>query len=308
MFLLLTPLNASPKIINGDSVNSANYPWMAELVDLNAGIHEFFCGGVLISSGWIVTAAHCMNRYRCSIPFSTDEIEIILNTYDLENQQERVGITKIIIHPDYDCNTKNSDIALLKLDDTSTELPALKISDSYIIAGTEALITGWGATDFEHIIIDGIEIDKPIYPNILQQLEINITADSECTDVYPDYTSDNMICASAKKNGGGTCIGDSGGPLVIQNNGWELIGITSWGYDECAVAGYPDVFTRVSEFRDFIYEHIGYPDMPYDYNGDQKIGLEDAVFVIRSIVVENSTEHDLSAAVKILQIMSGSEE
>ena len=48
--------------------------------------------------------------------------------------------------------------------------------------------------------------------------------------------------------------GDSGGPLVVQreDQGYILSGIVSWGI-RCKDFG---VFTRVSEFRDWISQYV----------------------------------------------------
>lgn len=48
--------------------------------------------------------------------------------------------------------------------------------------------------------------------------------------------------------------GDSGSALILQETG-EQIGIVSWGFP-CAV-GAPDMFTRISAFKDFLSEHVG---------------------------------------------------
>lgn len=65
----------------------------------------------------------------------------------------------------------------------------------------------------------------------------------------------DTICAYSGINGTGVCHGDSGSPLVY--NG-KLIGVTSWLYG-CA-AGYPDGFTRVSEYIDWIKDRL--EDLP----------------------------------------------
>ena len=58
--------------------------------------------------------------------------------------------------------------------------------------------------------------------------------------------------------GKGGCQGDSGGPLALegQDGKYFLIGIVSWGpgikEGGCVVAGWPDVFTRVTAFDDWI--------------------------------------------------------
>ncbi len=49
-----------------------------------------------------------------------------------------------------------------------------------------------------------------------------------------------------------TCQGDSGGPLMSFVNGlWQLDGLTAYGY-ECALAGHPGVYTRVSPYIKWI--------------------------------------------------------
>ena len=47
--------------------------------------------------------------------------------------------------------------------------------------------------------------------------------------------------------------GDSGGPLACYTGGrWMLAGATSWGISGCTTRGYPSVYTRVSQFTQWI--------------------------------------------------------
>jgi secreted trypsin-like serine protease len=50
--------------------------------------------------------------------------------------------------------------------------------------------------------------------------------------------------------------GDSGGPMVLQQDDhWVLGGVISWGIG-CAEANQPGVYTRITEFRDWINKII----------------------------------------------------
>jgi len=66
---------------------------------------------------------------------------------------------------------------------------------------------------------------------------------------------DTSICTLPVKDGDktGTCKGDSGGALVTSTG--LLLGITSWGVP-CGLGTFPDVFTRVDGYHDWIDETI----------------------------------------------------
>jgi secreted trypsin-like serine protease len=87
-----------------------------------------------------------------------------------------------------------------------------------------------------------MKVSEPIY---------DIT---NCTKKMEHVDKDRNLCAGGSSKGGfGTCNGDSGGPLQCQssNGKWYQIGITSWG-EPCAHPDFPDVFTRVAFFHDWI--------------------------------------------------------
>lgn len=60
-----------------------------------------------------------------------------------------------------------------------------------------------------------------------------------------------MLCASAP--GKGICFGDSGAPMVVDN---VLIGLSSL-FKDCRSDEYPDIFTRIDSYTDWIMETAG---------------------------------------------------
>ena len=66
-----------------------------------------------------------------------------------------------------------------------------------------------------------------------------------------------MLCAGVINTGGkDSCQGDSGGPLVVSLGGqWNLAGIVSFGVG-CADPQYPGVYTRVSNFINWINSYV----------------------------------------------------
>lgn len=84
---------------------------------------------------------------------------------------------------------------------------------------------------------------------------VQIVSQNSCSRAYQEISriDSGMICARATNPSRDACQGDSGGPLVA--NGY-LIGIVSWG-EGCATV-YPGVYTRVSEYEDWICDKIAY--------------------------------------------------
>jgi secreted trypsin-like serine protease len=67
-----------------------------------------------------------------------------------------------------------------------------------------------------------------------------------------------MICAGGQKDKG-ICYGDSGSSLHCYiDSKWIHTGIASWVKSGCDSDGYPNVFTRVSYYSDWIYSKINY--------------------------------------------------
>lgn len=216
------------------------WPWQ---VSIQTSRGQHFCGGSLISKNWILTAAHC------SVQPGNDYV--VLGQYDRGSNNEDIQvkkISKVITHPNYNKQTTNNDVALLKLSSpvqmTSRISPiCLPSSLTSIRSGTLCVITGWGATE------------TVSNPRILQEATVPIVSQAQCMQFWGrNSITDAMICAGA--SGASSCQGDSGGPLMCESSGvWYQVGIVSWGHKSCSTDR-PVVYTRVSYFRRWINEII----------------------------------------------------
>lgn len=104
-------------------------------------------------------------------------------------------------------------------------------------AALDVILAGWGTLQ------NGGSV-----PNNLQFLNSRTIAYEDCQSrLSPNPVYESQVCAFTS-SGQGACHGDSGGPLVSVSN--TLVGLVSWGIP-CG-RGYPDVYTSVYSFLDWI--------------------------------------------------------
>ena len=165
-----------------------------------------------------------------------------MRAYKITDIGQELEVDQIMIHELFKPETLNNDIALLKLKTPAAlgagvGLVCLPDGDESL-EGEECDITGWGTTSYGG--------SQPVY---LQEASVPIISNAQCRQAYSGIT-DNMMCAG--EAGKDACQGDSGGPLVCEFDGkWYLQGVASWGH-QCAVPGYPGVYTRVSQYTAWI--------------------------------------------------------
>jgi len=158
-------------------------------------------------------------------------------------------VAEIIIHPEYDPTSLENDLALIRLSqpldfgDGTVRPIALPTSYQDPPVGTNATVVGWGL-----LAADGLLQDR------LHKAEVVVVDDTSCDAAYQagGFIRASMLCAGVAEGGVGVCQGDYGGPLVSAGKPNVLLGVVSWGYPGCAVAGYPDVYTQVSYFVNWI--------------------------------------------------------
>lgn len=241
----------SPRIVGGTESSSTDWPWMVALVYSNdsSNFSGQFCGASLISSKWVVTAAHCLVDEIGFQSVYESDLKVLVGAHDLSTGEgQRIGVKRIIIHPNYDPGSYNNDIALLELEQPSSAETLPLYEGSADLAGFEAIAIGWGNTSS----VPG----QSDYPAKRRQVTLPVVTNTQCNSVYGGTITDNMMCAGFLTGGKDTCQGDSGGPLVISRNSrWELAGVTSWG-EGCAEEGYYGVYARISSHKWFVDYYV----------------------------------------------------
>jgi len=231
------PVRQTNRIVNGQEAVVGQFPWQASLKQ--NGYH--FCGGSLVASKYIVSAAHC---------HTTNKVFAQLGVVDLLDdaayKREIVSFTK---HPNYSSQTLDYDYAVLEMKsdapknvDSVQPIEMAEAATNKQYSGT-AITSGWGYTyGFDHVT-----------PNQLYYSTLPLVSQSTCNGIWGHAVTitDRIQCAGG--DGQSTvCAGDSGGPLVIQENGKNiLIGITSWSESNCSTL-YPGGWAKVAAGRNWI--------------------------------------------------------
>ncbi|XP_065711316.1 enteropeptidase [Patagioenas fasciata] len=240
---LLITQNNQTRIVGGSDARREAWPWIVSLHFNSRAI----CGASLVSDGWLVTAAHCVYGRH----LKPSQWKAVLGLYDQLNMTQAStvvqSIDQIVINPHYMKHTKDSDIALMHLQDkvqyTDYIQPiCLPEKNQQFLPGINCSIAGWGT----------ITHGGPT-SNVLQEAEVPLISNEKCQELMPEYNiTENMICAGHDAGGVDSCQGDSGGPLTFEDgNKQVLIGVTSFGY-ECALPKRPGVYVRVTMFVDWI--------------------------------------------------------
>ncbi len=225
---------ANDKIVGGVEAAEGEFPFM---VSLQYDGH--FCGGSLVGSHWVLTAAHCAG--------SVQGLSVFMGSNRLDSDKAtKLSVSKIIVHPKFDSNKLDFDFALVRLsEDVSFQPVSLNETEMEVPNDLSKSVTtaGWGLTQENGF-------DLPVQ---LMKVDVPLITKSACEDSYKGMITDQMICAGLPEGGKDSCQGDSGGPLFAKDSEgqFKLIGVVSWGIG-CARPDKYGVYSKVNSVINWI--------------------------------------------------------
>lgn len=271
----------SSRIIGGEPAEKGQWSFMTALIRSQASnsYQGQFCGASYLGDGWVLTAAHCVER------INFNDFHVHIGVHDLLRasiEGERAEIKAVYVNESYaDVSDYSNDIALIELKSKpNADAVALKTTEGDLSEGQLLTVMGWGNT-----ISDRNQ--TPQYPSVLRQVDLPYVLRATCQNLGDDYSDigDDAICAGFPKGKKDSCQGDSGGPLVYSHNGGiEQVGVVSWG-NGCAQPDAYGVYANVAYFQDWIAEikESGISYTQYTYRKVTQSTVEE------KLVIENTS-------------------
>ncbi|OQR72005.1 chymotrypsin elastase family member 3B-like [Tropilaelaps mercedesae] len=253
-------------VLRGDDAAPFEFPWQISIQNPDylqySGKWVPNCGGSIIDKNWILTAAHCVETQ----PGDDPKIRVVIGAHDITRYGELVSVQELVrtrdiwIHPMYDTERIEYDVALIQLptplDFAGKHSHIAPIcmpmaNESKVFEDMDCMVTGWGRTVNSE--------NKDYNSKILQKLPVHVSRQAECMRAWSDtingvyrITPRHICAATTRGEGSGVCYGDSGGPLQCYRNGrWVLVGVADF-VRYCGASYTPNVFARVTASLDWI--------------------------------------------------------
>lgn len=253
-----------PLIANGWKL-SETMPWHASIfLNDNSSQPKFICGATLISESVIITAAHCVRKFKAN------DLSVGVGNLNAEYMHpddyfaRYSAVKQIIVHPNYlnQLNSYESDIALIELCET-IEIDEI-ISPICLYPELDDIMSNPAEQTLGIMVGLGM-MENFTSSSSLRASRMPIIATEKCIEKVPllfrRFISFTNFCAGWG-NGTSACNGDSGSGLAIKRSDdrYYLEGIVSVSprrkTTENCDPKQPTIFTKVGIYAKWIENHL----------------------------------------------------
>jgi secreted trypsin-like serine protease len=238
--------------------DTLRYPYVAAFSRSSGGDRVYFCAGALVAPRWILTAAHCFHNPRgARVTNQGLAAEVGASWLGEVPIEAQVAVARIIVHPDYDRESQDNDIALVELAEEAGPLIAEVATARAAPDAGQATVLGFGSFYEGRLAANALSrTGAPVSQSSdrLRQASVRLVDSETCAarlGAGRAAPGANQICAGAGPDA--TCIGDSGAPLIVAGTDRtdRVAGIVSLG-SGCAADRPVTVYTRVSAYAGWI--------------------------------------------------------
>ncbi|XP_055611982.1 brachyurin-like [Uranotaenia lowii] len=245
----VSPPESNGRISNGENSSPYDFPSAVGLLISGTSDHTF-CGGVLISTRFILTAARCV--------VGTNTITVLAGASDMTRIVDVIPVlnipSHIIIHPNYSSFFNRDDLAIIQLSRPIVASDLVQIANlprryhvPFTFNGWNSTIVGWGSS--------GNRENEPLPQQHLQHAHGEIISNFVC-GLSHSFVREGHVCTATEF--GGPCDGDEGSPIYAEVDGEKLVlAIHSFHFSGIRGCdrGRSAVNTRLTEYLDWIEQN-----------------------------------------------------
>jgi secreted trypsin-like serine protease len=243
---------AHEAIIGGTPAQAGTFASVAYIEDLR-GNKVGQCTGTVVAPKLILTAGHCVVNMKTGVMNKSSGYRVLTGSLDPATAAPQVStVLGVLVDESFARRVDDGDAALLVLS-TPTTAPAITLATASnqeeLRAGTQAMIAGWGRTEYKQ--------ERPT--ERLQWADTVVQGRQWCKRNAPPFYVRSEICTiDPPRYATGACEGDSGGPLIATGSATGepiQIGIAIHVYGRCSTR-HPSVFTRVDEISSWVHTWV----------------------------------------------------